>query len=67
MEEIINFGLEATQWLQGIFPQLEGFFQLLSTLGRENFYLAMMPLIYWCINKTVGKHLCLSVFIDKWV
>lgn len=57
MEEIINFGLEATQWLQGTFPQFEGFFQFMSTLGREEFYLAMMPLIYWCINKTTGKHL----------
>ncbi len=57
MAEIINFGLEATQWLQGTFPQLAGFFRFMSTLGREEFYLALMPLIYWCINKTVGKHL----------
>ena len=57
MEEIINFGLEASRWLQGTFPQLEGFLQFLSTLGREEFYLAMMPLIYWCVNKSVGKHL----------
>ena len=57
MEEIIKFGLEATQWMQGAFPQLAGFSQFMSTLGREEFYLALMPLVYWCINKTAGKHL----------
>ncbi|MCA9921410.1 MAG: phosphatase PAP2 family protein [Anaerolineales bacterium] len=56
MDVIINFGLEATQWLQMTFPQLEAFFRFVSTLGTEEFYLAFLPFIYWCLHKTAGKH-----------
>ncbi len=57
MEPIFTFGLEATKWLQGSFPQLIGFFKLISALGEENFYLIGVPLIYWCLDKKLGKNL----------
>ena len=57
MEPILTFGLEVTQWLQGTFPQLEGFFKLMSSLGEENFYLVLLPLVYWCLDKNLGKNL----------
>lgn len=56
MEPLFEFGLEATRWLQRTYPQMEGFFQIVSLLGREEFYLALLPLIYWCVNKRMGKH-----------
>jgi membrane-associated phospholipid phosphatase len=55
MDPIYEFGLNMTRWLQESYPQLEGFFVFISTLGLEQAYLALFPLIYWCINKTVGK------------
>lgn len=55
MEPIFNFGLQATQWLQTTFPQLQGFFEFVTSLGTSEYYLALMPLIYWCIHKGVGK------------
>lgn len=57
MEQIFTFGLEVTQWLQDTLPQLEGFFKLMSSLGEENFYLIFLPLIYWCLDKRLGKNL----------
>ncbi|MCA9977982.1 MAG: phosphatase PAP2 family protein, partial [Anaerolineales bacterium] len=57
MEPILAFGLEVTKWLQGTFPQLVGFFKLMSALGEENFYLVVLPLIYWCLDKKLGKNL----------
>jgi membrane-associated phospholipid phosphatase len=57
MEPIFTFGLEVTRWLQGSFPQLVGFFKLISALGEENFYLIGLPLIYWCLDKKLGKNL----------
>ncbi|MEJ2747013.1 MAG: phosphatase PAP2 family protein [Anaerolineae bacterium] len=57
MEPIFTFGLEATRWLQGTFPQLEGFFRFISALGQEEFYLIFLPLIYWCWDKRLGKYL----------
>lgn len=55
MDPIYEFGLSMTRYLQTTFPQLEGFFVFISTLGLEEFYLALFPLIYWCIHKTMGK------------
>ncbi|MFQ5398750.1 MAG: phosphatase PAP2 family protein [Anaerolineae bacterium] len=57
MDSLFTFGIDATRWLQDIYPQLEGFFQFISQLGREEFYLALLPLIYWCLDKRFGKQL----------
>ena len=57
MEPVLSFGLEVTRWLQGAFPQLLGFFKFMSGLGEENFYLVGLPLIYWCLDKRLGKNL----------
>jgi membrane-associated phospholipid phosphatase len=57
MEPLLDFGLEATRWLQDAYPQLEGFFRTITELGREEFYLALLPLIYWCWNKQWGGNL----------
>lgn len=57
MESVYNFGLDATRWLQATYPQLEAFFRLVSQLGIEEFYLLLLPLIYWCLDKRLGKHL----------
>jgi len=56
MEPLLEFGLETTRWLQSTYPQLEGFFQVVSLFGLEEFYLALLPLLYWCLNKQLGKH-----------
>ena len=56
MEPLLEFGLETTRWLQNTYPQLEDFFQVVSLFGLEEFYLALLPLIYWCLNKQLGKH-----------
>ena len=57
MDAFFQFGLDATHWLQSTLPQLESFFQLISTLGLEEFYLAMLPLIYWSVQKEAGRTL----------
>ncbi|MEZ4592963.1 MAG: phosphatase PAP2 family protein [Chloroflexota bacterium] len=57
MEPLLQFGLDASHWLQATFPQLEAFFQFISTLGIEEFYLALFPLIYWSVHKEAGRAL----------
>ncbi len=57
MEALYEFGLEATRWLQAMYPQLAGFMQIMSDFGRFELYLAAIPLVYWCINKRLGVHL----------
>lgn len=57
MDALFEAGLAATRWLQTTYPQLAGFFHFISTLGLEEFYLVMAPLIYWSIDKRLGKQL----------
>ncbi|MCA9945785.1 MAG: phosphatase PAP2 family protein [Anaerolineales bacterium] len=57
MDALLQFGLDASHWLQTTFPQLESFFQLISTLGIEEFYLALFPLVYWSVHKEMGRAL----------
>jgi membrane-associated phospholipid phosphatase len=52
-------------WLQGLRnPLLTQFFALMTFFGSEEFILAFLALVYWCVNRTVGLRLGL-VFIGS--
>ena len=63
MEDVYEVGLEFIRWLQATYPQLAGFFVAISSLGRAGFYLAVLPLIYWCISKRAGRLLGYMLFV----
>lgn len=56
-EATLEFGLEATRWLQMTYPQLTEFMQVVSDFGRFELYLLILPFVYWCLNKRLGLHL----------
>jgi membrane-associated phospholipid phosphatase len=52
-------------WVQGLRnPLLTGFFALMTFFGSEEFILAFLALVYWCVNRTVGLRVGL-VFIGS--
>jgi hypothetical protein len=57
MEPILDFGLNVTRWLQTTYPYLAAFFEFISRLGETEFYLGLFPLVLWCLDKRLGKHL----------
>lgn len=57
MDPVYDFGLEASRWLQTQYPQLRTLMVGVSALGRFEFYLVILPLIYWCLHKQFGKQL----------
>ncbi len=63
MDFLYATSLELITWLQANYPQLAGFFVFVSLLGNEEFYLAILPLIYWSINKRLGLYLGFVFFI----
>ncbi|MCP4423182.1 MAG: phosphatase PAP2 family protein [Chloroflexi bacterium] len=67
MDPVFDFGLEVTRQLQAAYPQLEGFFQFISSLGLEEFYLGLMPLIYWCLDKQLGGTLVYVFLLGHWM
>lgn len=57
MELLFELGLELSRWLQTNYPQLAPLMAVVSLLGRFEIYLALLPLIYWSVNKHFGKEL----------
>jgi membrane-associated phospholipid phosphatase len=63
MENLYETSLGFIRWLQTSYPQLEGFFIGISTLGSEEFYLATLTLVYWSIHKKAGRMLGYMLFL----
>lgn len=64
MDMVFEWGLAATRWLQATYPQMVGFWELVSEFGRFEFYLLVLPLIYWCLDKRLGAYLAYLVAIS---
>ena len=67
MDALNDFSIEVTRWLQVNYPQWEAVLQFTSELGREEFYLALLPLVYWCLDKRLGKHLTFVILAANMV
>jgi membrane-associated phospholipid phosphatase len=64
MEDLHQLGLVLIRWLQATFPQWEGFFRAVSALGSEEFFLVALPLVYWTLNKRLGRQLGVLFFLS---
>lgn len=55
LRSLIPWGTEAIVWVQSFRNGLlDVFFNGVTLLGEEEFYLIFLPLIYWCVDKGVG-------------
>jgi len=57
MESVLNWGIEVVLWFQQFSPALDLPFKVLTSLGDKEFYLLLVPLVYWCINRRAGARL----------
>jgi membrane-associated phospholipid phosphatase len=69
MSDVLQWGLDfivAVQEFRG--PVLDGVFRTITFLGDEEFYLLLLPLLFWSINVRKGAHLgivlMLSVYLN---
>lgn len=68
MNELIQWGLGVVQWIQTFRnPVLDLFFPAINFLGEVNFYLAFVPLIFWCIHKPIGYRFALLFIFSTYV
>lgn len=67
MESLYEFGLVATEWLQTHYPSLAPFMVGISQLGRFEFYILLLTLVYWCIHKRIGAHFAYLVIVNLFV
>ena len=58
MGELIAWGTRIIQLVQMFSsPALDAVFKALTFLGDEQFYLLLVPLLYWCVDKYLAMHL----------
>ncbi len=66
MGGIEAWGVSVILWLQSFSsPVLDAFFRLITLLGDEEFYLLLLPLIYWCVDKRLGLRLAVLVMASN--
>jgi hypothetical protein len=54
MEALQQLGISLTQALQTLSPSLDGLMIFFTFLGRIEFYLLLIPFIYWTMDKRMG-------------
>ena len=65
MESLQQVGISLIQALQTFSPSLDGFMKFFTFLGRIEFYLIIIPLIYWTIDRSLGMRALLAlIFTD---
>ena len=58
LESLVPWGADFIVWVQSLGnPWLDAFFGIVTFLGNEEFYLILLPLVYWCIHRRTGASL----------
>ncbi|NNL75335.1 MAG: phosphatase PAP2 family protein [Desulfobacterales bacterium] len=67
MEGMLGWGIEVVLWFQQFSPGLDFVFKGLTFLGNQEFYLAFLPLIYWCIDRHTGARLFIVLLFTAYL
>lgn len=62
------FDVGFIQWLQGFSsPALDKFFTLLTDVGSHYAYMAIIPFVYWAVDRQVGRRLAGLFLTSMWL
>jgi membrane-associated phospholipid phosphatase len=65
MDHVLAWGLDVVRGAQSVSgPALTAVMKGISALGAEFCYLAILPLVYWCVDKRRGLRLGVLVFLS---
>ncbi len=67
MEHLLDPGITMILWLQQASPSMDAPFKALTFMGGGSFFLLVLPLVYWCIDRSVGARLALLFLVSNWV
>ena len=67
LQSLVEPGTEFLVWLQSLGGDwLQSFFRVFTMLGNEEFYLFLLPVVYWCLNRRVGIGLAYLSMLSTW-
>jgi len=66
MDAIYQFGIYLIQAIQTLSPALDGFMDTISSIGLPEFFLVLLPFIYWTIDRHIGiRSLLVLLYFDS--
>ena len=68
MESLLQWGIDliiAIQQIHG--PILDNIFRVITFLGEADFYLLLLPLIFWCVDSGLGARLAILVLFSSYL
>jgi membrane-associated phospholipid phosphatase len=48
-------------------PALTAFFEVVTTIGSSQFYIFLLPILFWCVSTTLGYRFVLVVLISAYL
>ncbi len=57
MEGILDWGIQVILWFQQFSPALDLPFKAFTFVGEEDFFMLLLPLLYWCLDRRTGAGL----------
>jgi membrane-associated phospholipid phosphatase len=67
LDAILNWGITVVLWFQQFSPTLDLPFTFFSFLGKEDFFILFLPLVFWCIDRRNGLRLAFIFLISSYL
>ncbi len=67
MTNWLDWGIQVVLWCQQFSPTLDLPFVILTFLGDEKFFLPLLALLYWCVDRRMGARLGLLLVLSACV
>ena len=64
MQPILDFGVRLVVALQGLGNWLELPMKFFSFMGTEEFFMVVLPVVYWCVDSSVGIRVAVILMIS---
>jgi membrane-associated phospholipid phosphatase len=66
MDGILQWGLQVVRQVQALGPAFKTPMQLFTFLGQEEFFLLLMPLLFWCVDRWVGANMAYLLILSSY-
>jgi len=63
VDGLMEWGLRVIAWFQQFSPALDWPFRAFTFMGEEEFFLLLLPLVYWCLDRRTGARLTVAFLL----
>ena len=68
MDALLQWGMDLIVAIQQIHgPALDSIFRVITLMGEEEFYLLLLPLLFWCVDVAMGARLAIVFLLSTYL